>query len=84
MTLTVGAVVHLDFPARDAYLLTTSRQIYGGSTWTDEMVPAVLASLVGDAKFGNAHDVALGDVEIECVDEVLLLIAKMMLQRWRT
>lgn len=55
MALTVGAVVDLDFPARDTHLLTASSEICGGSTWSCEMVPAMLASLGGDAKFCNAH-----------------------------
>lgn len=56
MALTVGAVVDLDLPPRDAQLLAARGQVCGGSAWSDEMVPAMLASLVGDAKLGDAHD----------------------------
>lgn len=53
--MTIRAVVDLDFPTRDTKLLTASSKVCGWSAWSDEMVPAVLASLVGDAKFGDAH-----------------------------
>jgi hypothetical protein len=65
MALTIGAVVDLDFPARDAQLLAASGQICGWSAWSDEMIPAMLASLVGNAKFGDTHVVASGDVEVD-------------------
>ena len=64
MALTVGAVVNLDFPARDAHLLTASGQVCGWGTWSNEVVPAMLAGLVGDAEFCNAHGVGSGDAEV--------------------
>ena len=31
------------------------------------MVPAMLASLVGNTQFGDAHDVAQGSIEVEAL-----------------
>lgn len=63
--MTVGAVVDLDLPTRDAHLLAAGRQIRGWSTWPDEVIPAMLAALVGDAKFCDAHGVVSGNVEVD-------------------
>jgi hypothetical protein len=65
MALTVGAVVDLDFPSRNTQLLGTSSQIHGRRTWSNEMVPAMLAGLLGDAKFCNAHGDGLGDFDVK-------------------
>jgi hypothetical protein len=55
MALAVGAVVDLHFPSRDTQLLGASSQIHGRRAWSNEMVPAMLAGLLGNAKFCNAH-----------------------------
>jgi len=57
--LTVRAVVDLDFPARDAHLLTASGEVRRRCAWPDEMVPAMLAWKNRYAEFGDAHG---GDV----------------------
>ena len=61
--MTVRAVVDLDFPARDPHLLTAGGEVRGRCAWPDEMVPAMLAGLVGNAKFCNAHGDGKVDVE---------------------
>lgn len=76
MTLTVRAVVDLDFPARDPHLLTASGEVRGRCAWPDEMVPAMLASLVGNAKFCNAHGGGMGDVGQDALQSVVLLWGK--------
>ena len=70
--MTVRAVVDLDFPARDPHLLTASGEVRGRCAWPDEMVPAMLAGLVGNAKFCNAH----GDVGQDALQSVVLLWGK--------
>ena len=65
MALAVGAVVDLDFPSRDAQLLGAGGQVCGRSAWSDEMIPAMLAGLFGDAKFCDAHDEGSSDVEVD-------------------
>jgi hypothetical protein len=73
MALTVGAVVDLDFPARDAHLLTAGGEVRGRCAWPDEMVPAMLAGLVGNAEFCNAHDGGMGDVGQDALQSVVRL-----------
>jgi len=74
--LTVRAVVDLDFPARDPHLLTASGEVRGRCTWPDEMVPAMLAGLVGNAKLCNAHGGGMGDVGQDALQSVVLLWGK--------
>ena len=76
MALTVRAVVDLDFPARDPHLLTASGEVRGRCAWPDEMVPAMLASLVGNAKFCNAHGGGMGDVGQDALQSGGLLWSK--------
>jgi hypothetical protein len=73
VALTVRAVVNLDFPARDPHLLTASGEVRGRCAWPDEMVPAMLAGLVGNAEFCNAHDGGKGDVGQDALQSVVLL-----------
>lgn len=74
--MTVRAVVDLDFPARDPHLLTASGEVRRRCAWPDEMVPAMLASLVGNAKFCNAHGGGMGDVGQDALQSVVLLWGK--------
>jgi len=74
--LTVRAVVDLDFPARDAHLLTASGEVRRRCAWPDEMVPAMLAGLVGNAKLCNAHGGGMGDVGQDALQSVVLLWGK--------
>jgi len=55
VAVAVGAVVALDLPPRDAQLLSACGEVAGGAAWADEVVPAVLARMGGDAEFGDAH-----------------------------
>ena len=74
--MTVRAVVDLEFPERDPHLLTASGEVRGRCAWPDEMVPAMLASLVGNAKFCNAHGGGMGDVGQDALQSVVLLWGK--------
>ena len=63
--MTVGAVVDLDFPSRDTQLLGASGQIHGRRAWSNEMVPAMLTGLLGNAKFCNTHGEGLGEFGVD-------------------
>lgn len=64
VALAVWAVVDLDFPSGDTQLLRAGSQIHGRGAWSNKMIPAMLAGLLGDAKFCDAHGGGLGDVDV--------------------
>ena len=82
--MAVRAVVDLHFPARDPHLLTASGEVRGRCARPDEMVPAMLAGLVGNAEFCNAHDGGMGDDGQDAFCKVLFFVGVHKTSLWKT